>query len=157
MRDAVLELGGVIDFWKVRMRPGAPLAFGKIHGIPWIGMSGNPVSAMVTFEVFVRPVVRRMLGHRALFRRTIPVRIMKSITLAAPLMHFLRVVVTQNSEGEYGAELAGSQSSSVITAMARANALLILPGDRLEIAEGEIHRALPIGNSLTTSHHLELT
>lgn len=157
VRDAVLELGGVIDFWKVRMRPGAPLAFGTIHGIPWIGMSGNPVSAMVTFEVFVRPVVRRMLGHRALFRRTIPVRIMKSITLAAPLMHFLRVVVTQNSEGEYGAELAGSQSSSVITAMARANALLILPGDRLEIAEGEIHRALPIGNSLTTSHHLELT
>jgi molybdopterin molybdotransferase len=157
VRDAVQELGGKIDFWKVRMRPGAPLAFGTINGIPWIGMSGNPVSAMVSFEVFVRPVIRRMLGHSALFGATVPVRIRKSITLAAPLMHFLRVDVSENNDGGYGAELAGSQSSSVITAMARANALLILPGDRLEIDEGEIHRALPLGNSLTTSHHLELT
>ena len=157
VRDAITEIGGSIDFWKVRMRPGAPLAFGNVLGAPWIGMSGNPVSAMVTFEVFVRPLIRRMLGHRAVFARTIPVRITKPITLAAPLMHFLRVIVTEDAQGGYGAELAGSQSSSVITAMARANALLILPGDRLEIAEGEIHRALPLGNNLATSNHLELT
>lgn len=157
VRDSVLEMGGAIDFWKVRMRPGAPLAFGSVAGVPWIGMSGNPVSAMVTFEVFVRPVIRRMLGYRDAFTRTIPASIAKPITLAAPLMHFLRVVVTRSGESVYGAELAGSQSSSVITAMARANALLILPGDRLEIAAGEIHRALPLGNSLSTSDHLELT
>lgn len=157
VRDTVLALRGTIDFWKVRMRPGAPLAFGSIDGIPWIGMSGNPVSAMVTFEVFVRPAIRRMLGHRALFSRTIPVRVNSPITLAAPLMHFLRVVVTESSAGEYGAELAGSQSSAVITSMARANALLILPGDHLEIAAGEIHRALPLGKNLTTTQNLQLT
>ena len=157
VRDAVTAIGGAIDFWKVRMRPGAPLAFGTVAGAPWIGMSGNPVSAMVTFEIFVRPVIRRMLGHRAIFARTVPVKIARPMTLAAPLMHFLRVILTEDGHGAYGAELAGSQSSSVITAMARANALLILPGDRLEIDEGEIHRALPLGNSLATSNRLELT
>ena len=157
VRDAVTEMGGAIDFWKVRMRPGAPLAFGTVAGAPWIGMSGNPVSAMVTFEIFVRPVIRRLLGHRAIFAQTVSVRVMRPITLAAPLMHFLRVILTDDGKGAYGAELAGSQSSSVITAMARANALLILPGDRLEIDEGEIHRALPLGNSIATSDRLELT
>jgi len=157
VRDVVTDVGGTIDFWKVRMRPGAPLAFGEIHGIPWIGMSGNPVSAMVTFEVFVRPVIRKMLGHRRLFAPTIQVKTASQIRIAAPLMHFLRVVISTNATNEAVAELAGSQSSSVITAMARANALLILPGDRLEIAAGETHRALPIGSGLFTAERLVLT
>ncbi len=157
VRDAIAEAGGTIDFWKVRMRPGAPLAFGDVNGIPWIGMSGNPVSAMVTFEVFVRPVIRRMLGHRQLFAPTIAAKVGSPLRIAAPLMHFLRVVISLNEKGEHVARLAGSQSSSVITAMARANALLIIPGDRLEIAEGEIHRALPIGSGLFTTDRLVLT
>ena len=138
------------------MRPGAPLAFGLLGTTPWIGLSGNPVSAMVTFEIFVRPVIRKMLGHSQLFPRTIPVKLLQSVTLAASLMHFLRVLVTRNEEGEYVARLSGSQSSSVLTAMARANALLILPGDRLEIAAGEVHRALPIGDSMSMSRQLVL-
>jgi len=157
VRDAITESGGTIDFWKVRMRPGAPLAFGAVQGVPWIGMSGNPVSAMVSFEVFVRPAIRKMLGHGALFSPTIPVRLGGPIKLAASLMHFLRVVISDSGNGEYEANLAGSQSSSVITAMARANALLILPGDRLELDKGEIHRALPIGGGLFTTDRLVLT
>ena len=112
---------------------------------------------MVSFEVFVRPVVRKMLGHRALFSPTIPVRLGAPVKLAASLMHFLRVVITENASGEYEANLAGSQSSSVITAMARANALLILPGDRMDLEKGEIHRALPIGRGLFTTERLVLT
>jgi molybdopterin molybdotransferase len=157
VRDVFAALGGVLDFWKVRMRPGAPLAFGMLGDVPWIGLSGNPVSAMVTFELFVRPAIRRMLGHHALFRQTIPVTIGQPITLAAPLMHFLRATVNRTSSGTYVASLAGSQSSAVLTAMARANALLILPGDRLEIAAGEIHRALPLGDSAGTDDRLVLT
>ena len=157
VRSVFAALGGVLDFWKVRMRPGAPLAFGMLGSVPWIGLSGNPVSAMVTFELFVRPAIRRMLGHRALFRQTIPVTIGQPITLAAPLMHFLRATVNRTSSGTYVASLAGSQSSAVLTAMARANALLILPGDRLEIAAGEIHRALPLGDSAGTDDRLVLT
>lgn len=156
VRDVFTTLGGQIDFWKVRMRPGAPLAFGMLGSTPWIGLSGNPVSAMVTFEVFVRPVIRKMLGFRSIFPVTIPVKLSRPFTLAAPLMHFLRAVVTKTAEGDYVAQLAGSQSSSVLTAMARANALLILPGDRLEIAAGEAHRALPLGDSLRSATELAL-
>jgi len=107
--------------------------------------------------VFVRPAIRKMLGHGALFSPTIPVRLGGPIKLAASLMHFLRVVISDSGNGEYEANLAGSQSSSVITAMARANALLILPGDRLELDKGEIHRALPIGGGLFTTDRLVLT
>ena len=156
VRTAITDLDGSIDFWKVRMRPGAPLAFGSIDGVPWIGLSGNPVSAIVTFELFVRPVIRRMLGMRKLFRATIPVRTRQPITLAASLMHFLRVVITPGPDGHHDAELAGSQSSAVLTVLARANALLILPGDRLDIAAGELHRALPLGAGFEESESLQL-
>ncbi len=155
VRDVFSAMGGVIDFWKVCMRPGAPLAFGMLGGTPWIGLSGNPVSAMVTFEVFVRPVIRKMLGLTTLFPRTFQVTVSDPIKLAAPLMHFLRVTVSL-SEGRPMAKLTGSQSSSVLTAMARANALLILPGDKLDIAAGEVHRALPLGDSLTMTPRLVL-
>jgi molybdopterin molybdotransferase len=156
VRDVFASLGGELDFWKVRMRPGAPLAFGMLGGIPWIGLSGNPVSAMVTFEILVRPVIRRMVGHRALFRRPISVRLSEPVILAASLMHFLRVLVTRNAEGEYVARLSGSQSSAVLTSMGRANALLVLPGDRLRVAAGETHRAIPLGDSLLVSDELIL-
>ena len=157
VRDAFTDLGGKIHFWKVRMRPGAPLAFGTLNGKPWIGVSGNPVSAMVSFEVFVRPVIRKMLGHRSLFRETIPVTLRAPITITAPLMHFIRAVITRGSDGTYLAEQAGSQSSSVITAMARANALVVLPGDRLELKAGETFRAMPLSDSLQMTDTLVLT
>jgi molybdopterin molybdotransferase len=157
VRTAFATLGGSIEFWKVRMRPGAPLAFGFIGGRPWIGMSGNPVTAIVSFELFVRPVIRRLLGLRDLFRTSVPVRISEPVTLAAPLMHFLRAVITPDSEGTHSARLAGSQSSAVLTALARANALLVLPGDSLEIAAGELHRAIPVGDGFGYSGTLRLT
>jgi molybdopterin molybdotransferase len=157
VRDVFAELGGRLDFWKVRMRPGAPLAFGTLGGKPWIGLSGNPVSAIVTFELFVRPVIRRMLGMKDIYRATVPVRISEPITIAASLMHFLRIVMTRSDGGDYFGQLAGSQSSAVLTALARANALLILPGDRLEYAAGEIHPALPLGGGFDSTDSLRLT
>src|SRR5688572_15912205 len=98
IREVFSGLGGKIDFWKVRMRPGAPLAFGALGQTPWIGLSGNPVSAIITFELFVRPAIRRLLGASDLFRATIPVVLGEDITLAAPLMHFLRAVITTEHE-----------------------------------------------------------
>jgi molybdopterin molybdotransferase len=157
IRDAFSALGGEIHFWKVRMRPGAPLAFGTLNGTPWIGVSGNPVSAMVSFEVFVRPAIRKMLGLHALFRETIPVILKSPITIAAPLMHFIRAVITLDSDGRYMAEPAGSQSSSVLTAMARANGLVILPGDRLQLEAGDRFRALPLADSFEMTDKLVLT
>jgi molybdopterin molybdotransferase len=97
-----------------------------------------------------------MLGFRDLFRRTIPVTLSRPVTLAAPLMHFLRATVTRTEEGNYMAQLAGSQSSSVLTTMARANALLILPGDRLEVSAGEQCRALLLSDEPEASQDLVL-
>jgi molybdopterin molybdotransferase len=139
------------------MRPGAPLAFGSIRGIPWIGLSGNPVSAIVTFELFARPAIRKMLGAQQVFRETIPVRLGEDVTLAASLMHFLRVMMTPSDEGLPVVHMSGSQSSGVLTALARADALLILPGDRLHASAGETYRALPLGGSHGAASSLRLT
>ena len=155
VRSVFAEMGGDLDFWKVKMRPGAPMAFGTLRGIPWLGFSGNPVSAMVSFEVFGRPVIRKMLGHVKLHRALIPVRLAEKVEIAAALTHFLRVTVTRDEKG-YSARLSGSQSSAVLTAMARANALLIVPADRKSNSVGTTLNALPLGDDLQMSHSFEI-
>lgn len=146
VREVLTELGCEIKLWKVRMRPGAPLGFGLLSGTPWIGLPGNPVSTMVTFELFVRPAIRRMLGHALPFRRTVPVRVAEPITLGPRLRHFLRAVVTAEpgagGGGGLEARLTGPQGSGILTSMARANALLIVPEDRPTVAAGETLQAL---------------
>ncbi|HUF28867.1 MAG TPA: gephyrin-like molybdotransferase Glp [Gemmatimonadaceae bacterium] len=141
-RDVLEELGAEMRFWKVRMRPGAPLGFGILRGTPWIGLPGNPVSAMVTFELFVRPAIRKMLGHRLLFRRPVPVMLEEPVTIGAKLTHFLRAVVTAHPDGRLTARLTGPQGSGILTSMSRANALLIVPEDRPRSEPGESLDAL---------------
>jgi molybdopterin molybdotransferase len=147
-RDVFADLGGQQRFWKVKMRPGAPLAFGMLKEIPWLGMSGNPVSAMVTFELFVRPALRKMQGHTSLFRRVIPVTTTEEIKIGAKLTHFLRAVVTRGEDGALSARLTGAQSSGALTSMARANALLIVPGTEQKLAKGAVLNAMMLDQSL---------
>ena len=142
------ELGGELKFWRVKMRPGAPLAFGLIDGSPWIGVSGNPVSAMVSFEVFVRPALRKMQGHAALFRRTVTVTLEEEVKIAAKLTHFLRAIVTRAPDGSFSARLTGIQSSAALTSMARANALLIVPETSSRVTKGSKLNALMLDQSL---------
>lgn len=156
VRSVFAELGGKLVFWKVRMRPGAPMAFGTLRGIPWLGFSGNPVSAMVSFEVFGRPAIRKMLGHTKLHRALIDVRLAESVETAAPLTHFLRASIGRGSDGAFVARLAGSQSSAVLSAMARANALLIVPADRRSNPVGTVLRALPLSDDLWMSENFEI-
>lgn len=141
-REVVEALGAEMRFWRVRMRPGAPLGFGILRGAPWIGLPGNPVSAMVTFELFVRPMIRRMLGHTRLHRRAVPVALEEPVSIGARLTHFLRAVVRVRDDGSLGARLSGSQGSGVLTAMARANALLVVPEERSRCEAGETLHAL---------------
>jgi molybdopterin molybdotransferase len=143
-RVALEELGADMRFWKVRMRPGAPLGFGILRGMPWLGLPGNPVSAMVTFELFARPAIRKMQGHDRLFRRPVPVILDEPVTIGARLMHFLRAIVTPEADGRVHARLTGPQGSGILTSMARANALLVVPEDRPRCEPGETLNALPI-------------
>lgn len=147
-RDVFASLGGKQKFWKVKMRPGAPLAFGMLNDVPWLGVSGNPVSAMVSFELFVRPALRKMQGHLALFRRTVTVTVDEEVKIAAKLTHFLRALVTRNQDGELVARLTGIQSSGVLTSMVKANALLIVPETSPTVPRGSKLRALMLDQSL---------
>lgn len=147
-RDVFEELGGELKFWKVRMRPGAPLAFGLLNGVPWIGVSGNPVSAMVSFELFVRPALRKMQGYGALFRRTVTVTLEEELKISAKLTHFLRGIVTRSPDGTLSARLTGVQSSAALTSMSKANALLIVPETTPRVAKGTQLSALMLDHSL---------
>ena len=147
-RDVFAALGGKQRFWKVKMRPGAPLAFGMLHDVPWIGLSGNPVSAMVSFELFVRPALRKMQGYAALFRRPVTVTLEEEVKIGSKLTHFLRASVTRKEDGTLVASLAGLQSSAALTSMAKANALLIVPETSLTVAKGAQLRALMLDQSL---------
>jgi molybdopterin molybdotransferase len=151
VRAVLTELGAEMKLWRIRMRPGAPVGFGLLGTTPWIGLPGNPVSTMVTFELLVRPAIRRMLGHARPFRRASPVVVAEPITLGPKLRHFLRAVVAPRAaDGALEARLTGPQGSGILTSMARANALLIVPEDRSTVAAGEVLSAI----LLDDPHHV---
>ena len=141
VRAVLEELGAEQRFWKLRMRPGAPVGFGLLRGIPWIGLPGNPVSTMVTFELFVRPAIRAMSGHALPFRRAIAVRVAEPVTVRPKLQHFLRAIVSDTPTGPE-ARLTGPQGSGILTSMVLANALLVLPEGQLETPAGATARAI---------------
>ncbi len=152
LRSVLDAMGAEQKFWKLRMRPGAPVGFGLLGGIPWIGLPGNPVSTMVTFELFVRPAIRQMAGHELPFRQAVVVRAAEPINLKPKLQHFLRGIVS-GPEGERLARLTGPQGSGILTSMVRANALLVIPEGQHETPAGAellairlddpAHQALP--------------
>lgn len=142
-----LELMGLdLKFWRVRLRPGAPVGFGLVRGLPWIGLPGNPVSTMVTFELFVRPAIRKLFGHTRPFRRTIDVRAGEPMETPGRLQHFLRVRV-QDENGTPTAFLTGPQGSGILTSMVRADALLVVPEERERVERGELLPAMLLGES----------
>jgi molybdopterin molybdotransferase len=141
VRSVLDELGAEQRFWKLRMRPGAPVGFGLIGGIPWIGLPGNPVSTMVTFELFVRTAIRKMSGHTLPFRRSVPVRMAEPISLKPKLQHFLRGIVRETADGPE-ARLTGPQGSGILTSMVLANALLVIPEGQFETPAGALVQAI---------------
>jgi molybdopterin molybdotransferase len=141
VRVVLDELGAEQRFWRLRMRPGAPVGFGLVGEIPWIGLPGNPVSTMVTFELFVRPAIRQMSGRALPFRRSAPVRVAEPISLKPRLQHFLRAIVTEGPAGPE-ARLTGPQGSGILTSMVLANALLVIPEGQFETPSGTTVPAL---------------
>ncbi len=150
VREVLRGLGLVERFWKVRMRPGAPVAFGLLGQVPWIGLPGNPVSTMVTFELLVRPAIRKMCGHPLPFRRSIQVRTMEPISVRPRLQHFLRAVVHDGPDGPE-ARLTGPQGSGILTSMARANALLVIPEGQHDTPAGALVTALRLDDPVAAA------
>lgn len=141
VRTVLEQLGADLKFWKIRMRPGAPVGFGLLGDVPWIGLPGNPVSTMVTFELFVRPAIRALAGRRLPFRRSVPVRVAEPVKLGPRLQHFLRAVVTPTGSMPE-VRLTGPQGSGILTSMVKANALLIIPEGQFETPAGSNANAI---------------
>ncbi|MDP9072997.1 MAG: molybdopterin molybdotransferase MoeA, partial [Actinomycetota bacterium] len=126
----VLDQLGTMDWMQVAIRPAKPLAFGVVGGKPVFGLPGNPVSAMVSFELFARPGLRRMMGHpaEALDRP----RILAVADEAMPRrrddkLHLARVFAHPGDDGRYHVRSSGGQESHLLRAMALANALALIP------------------------------
>jgi molybdopterin molybdotransferase len=134
---SVLEQAGQVGFWRVRMRPGKPLAYGTYAGIPYIGLPGNPVSAMVSFERFARAAILKMAGYTQLERPQITVRLLDAIQ-SDGRESYVRAIVSKTEAGEYVAKTTGSQGSHIMTSLVQANALLIVPEGAQYIAAGEM-------------------
>jgi molybdopterin molybdotransferase len=137
-RDVVQRLGATLNFWRVRMRPGGPFGFGLLNDAAWFGLPGNPVSSMVTFELFVRPALLRMSGHTQVLRAPVDVTLAEPVTTQLGLTHFLRAVV----DSQRAVHLTGPQGSGLLTSMAAANAFLIVPHDVSYLEQGAAARAL---------------
>ena len=131
----VLGRGGEISFWRVRVRPGKPLIFGSLSGTPVIGLPGNPTSAMVTFEEFVRPAIGTMLGTRP-FRTEIDVVLDERIDNGGGRRTYARVRLSYR-DGAFHARLAGDQDSAKLLPLSQADGLLIISEDRAEMNPGE--------------------
>ena len=140
VKDVLTERGDM-NFWSVRMRPAKPLAFGHLResggrSIPLLGLPGNPVSAMVAFEVFARPAIHTMLGKRRLTRPVIDGILTGPIHNYDGRRVYARVEVSRR-EGTYYATPTGPQGSNILTSMAQANGLAICPEDLLSKETGE--------------------
>jgi molybdopterin molybdotransferase len=132
---------GEINFWRINMRPGKPVAFGHIGSTPLLGLPGNPVSAAVTFELFGRPVLRKMLGHTRLLRPQIEVVVEDGVSDKAMRRHYVRAHV-ELRDGRFIARTTGNQGSNIMTSLVNANALVIVPEGGVEIKAGETAKAL---------------
>jgi molybdopterin molybdotransferase len=136
----VLAREGEVDFWTVRMKPGKPLAFGAFTSgdrrVPHIGLPGNPVSSMVTFELFGRPALFKMMGKTHWQRPVVRAVAEERIVNTDGRRVYARAVVTQR-DGRYYASLTGPQGSGILTSMSLANALAIVPEDAPAVEAGD--------------------
>lgn len=136
VRPTLEALGVQMKFWRVAIKPGHPLAFGKADKTSVFGLPGNPVSSMVCFEEFVAPALRHMMGSARLYRRTVTARLAHPVKFRPGRTEFVRVQLSRDAAG-YIASSTGSQSSGVLMSMARADGLMVIPSDSTGLAEGE--------------------
>jgi molybdopterin molybdotransferase len=140
----ILARDGKMVFWKVRVKPGKPLAFGKIKGnakdIPHLGLPGNAVSCMVSFELFVRPALLKMMGKKNFNKPTVEAIAEDTITNDDGRRVYNRAIIVRR-DGHYYARLTGPQGSGILKSMALANGLVLIPEDKT-IKKGETVQAL---------------
>jgi molybdopterin molybdotransferase len=137
----IMQEQGQINFWRINMRPGKPVAFGHIGTVPLLGLPGNPVSSAVTFELFGRPVIRKMMGHTRLLKPQIDVVVEDGVGDRAMRRHYVRAYVEWR-DGHFVAHTTGNQGSHILTSLLNANALVIVPEGGVEVHPGDTAKAM---------------
>ncbi|MCL2076431.1 MAG: molybdopterin molybdotransferase MoeA [Betaproteobacteria bacterium] len=141
VRPTLATLGVTMHFWRVTMRPGHPVAFGTLGRALVFCLPGNTVSSMVCFEQLVLPALRRLMGHRRLFRRTIPARLTQAVKSKQGRVEFIRATLSRDATGAYVATPNTMQSSADILSMMCADVLLVAPSGLNGLAAGAIAQA----------------
>lgn len=136
VQDVFTELGARVRFDTVAQRPGKPFTYATMDRIPFFGLPGNPVSAMMSFEQYVRPALRKMTGHRALFRKTVRAVLEDTITKKSGLTYFVRGIVTWR-DGTFTVMTTGDQGSGILKSMVLANGIIVLPRDMTRARRGD--------------------
>jgi molybdopterin molybdotransferase len=145
-RQAFSRLGGRTVFWRVGMRPGSQLAFGTLGEMLWLGLPGNPASAVVAFEVFARPVLRVMAGHTAVFRQFEHGVVGEDVGTTGGATFLLRARRQRLDDGTQSVFLSGRQGSHVQSSIARSDCLLVVPEGTAHLAGGSECVVLPLGS-----------
>jgi molybdopterin molybdotransferase len=143
VREALARLGVEQDFWRVAIKPGKPLAVGRKGSTVYVGLPGNPTSSLVTFELFVRPALRRMLGHTDVEPPKVGGRLAGELKKAPGLAHYVRVTATWE-DGELWARPLSTQTSGVLRSAASATHLLHFPLSSSRLANGDKVELLPL-------------
>lgn len=134
VKDA-LQAGGNVDIWQVRMKPGKPLAFGTLAGTPLLGLPGNPVAALVSFEQFGRPAIRSMLGHANVCLPEADAIVTERLTNPGRRRHYLRGIVERSQSGLIARPILET-GSAILTAVTRANCFIVVPETRDVVEAG---------------------
>lgn len=143
VREALALAGAEVRFWKVAIKPGKPLLFARVGQVPVVGLPGNPVSAFVTFELFVRPGLRRMAGLAEPYPELIEVVLEHPHTHGTGRTEFARAAL-RSQDGELRARLHPRQGSGSLPSLAGLDALVVLPGEQASFPSGARLRALPV-------------
>jgi molybdopterin molybdotransferase len=153
VRPVLEKLGCRLVFWGVQMKPGFPLTFGRFddgRGPLVFGLPGNPVSAMVTFELFVRPLLLRLGGRRVLTRPSVRAVLGETLRKKPGRLHFVRVTLARDGE-RLVATSTGNQSSGVLRSMALAQGLLVFPAGASELAAGALAEVMVLDADVLTA------
>jgi molybdopterin molybdotransferase len=142
VKDALEALGDV-SFWKVAMKPGRPLAFGKVGKAAFFGLPGNPVSAMLTFYQFVLPALHKAMGIELVLPPTFRVTCLSMLKKRPGRVEYQRGILTRDQRGEIVVSNTGEQGSGILSSMARANCFIILPLESDGVIAGETVEVQP--------------
>ncbi len=142
VKDA-LEALGEVSFWKVAMKPGRPLAFGKVGKAAFFGLPGNPVSAMVTFYQFVLPALNKAMGIDYFFPPTFKVTCLSNLKKRPGRVEYQRGILSRDQSGDMVVSNNGEQGSGILSSMARANCFIILPLESDGVVAGETVEVQP--------------